>query len=146
MSQRKGPLERDIQRDVMNTLGRMTGVVVHRNSVGVARYETGDGKQASVAYGVGGKGAPDLVVEVKVGGVEGVAGMRSGLSYADGGVWLACWMETKTDVGSLSKDQRAWHEAAGRRGRHVFVVRTVDEALSAIEAMHALAAGVLRSA
>lgn len=122
MSIRKGPLERDIQRDVMAALGRMAGVVVNRNNVGVAVFETDDGRRASVAYGVGGKGAPDLLVEVRVGGEDSAA-------------WLAVWMETKTDVGALSKDQQAWHEAARRRGRHVYVVRTVTEALDVLVAV-----------
>lgn len=126
MSIRKGPLERDIQRDVMATLGRMTDVVVNRNNVGTAVFETDDGRRASVAYGVGGKGAPDLLVEVRV-------------HIGAVGLWLACWMETKTDVGSLSQDQRAWHAAAGRRGRPVFVVHSVQEALDAVETMHTLA-------
>lgn len=127
MSQRKGPLERDIQRDVMAALGRLNGAVVSRNNVGIARYETDDGRRASVAYGVGGKGAPDLLVEVKV--AEGL--------------WAAAWIETKTDVGSLSADQRQWHEAARKRGRSVFVVRTVEQALDAVESVLTLAAGML---
>lgn len=110
--------EAEIQRDIMAALGALDGVVVSRNNVGVAQYGG-----ARVEYGVGGKGAPDLLVEVRVD-----IGRPSFAGFA----WVALWLEVKTETGALSKDQVRWHAAARSLGRHVAVVRSVEEARRAV--------------
>lgn len=110
--------EADLQRDIMVALGAEDGVVVSRNNVGVAQYGG-----ARVEYGVGGKGAPDLLVEVRV---------DLGRPSLAGFVWVALWIEVKTETGALSKDQVRWHAAARSLGRHVAVVRSVEEARRAV--------------
>lgn len=91
--------------------GSSPGVVIFRNNVGVAVFNG-----SSVAYGVGGKGAPDLLVLV-----ETVVG------------WLPLWVETKAPDGRVSPAQRDWHAAAIRHGWFVSVVRTVEAFGTAIE-------------
>ena len=44
-----------------------------------------------------------------------------------------CWLETKTPIGKLSAVQREWHAMAAALGHRVHVVRTVQEALNAVE-------------
>jgi hypothetical protein len=100
-----------LQAAIMGALGPLPGVVVWRNNIGSAVQ--GDRR---VAYGVGGPGAPDLLCEVRT-----PAG------------WAALWMEVKTPTGTLRPDQRRWHEAARADGRHVVVVRSVEDALAAVD-------------
>lgn len=100
-----------LQAQIMAALGPLPGVVVWRNNIGSAVQ--GDRR---VAYGVGGPGAPDLLCEVRT-----PAG------------WTALWMEVKTATGVLRPDQRRWHEAARADGRHVVVVRSVEDALAAVD-------------
>ncbi len=47
---------------------------------------------------------------------------------------LTTWLETKTPVGELNADQKAWHERAKRGGHRVVVVRSPAEALAAVMA------------
>lgn len=102
--------EAELQREIFVALGALPGVVAWRNNVGVAAQG-----ERSVAYGVGGKGAPDLLVEVQ-----------------RGAWWVAVWLEVKTETGRVRPEQRAWHDAARRAGRHVFVVRSVADALDVV--------------
>jgi len=48
-------------------------------------------------------------------------------------VWVAVWMEVKTDEGVLSKDQQEWHAAAKRMRRNVCVVRSIAQALAVVD-------------
>lgn len=100
--------ERDVLHAVLRALGSMPGVIAWRNSVGVAMHAAG----APVRYGVGGRGAPDVLCEIET-----------------MGGWLAVWFEIKSAAGRLSAVQRAWHAAALRSGRHVYVVRSADDAV-----------------
>lgn len=102
--------ESELQREIIAALGALPGVVCWRNNVGVAAQG-----ERSVAYGVGGKGAPDLLCEVQ-----------------RGQWWTAVWLEVKTPDGRLRPEQRAWHDAARRAGRHVHVVRSVQDALDVV--------------
>lgn len=113
MSTTERQRENALQREIMAAIGCMTGVVVHRNNVGVATHNG-----ARVEYGVGGKGAPDLVVEVQ-----------------RGDAWCVLWIEVKTPTGSVEPHQREWHEAARRMGRPCVVARSVEEARAAVEAV-----------
>lgn len=103
--------EATIQRAIMAAIGAMPGVVVHRNNVGTATHGG-----ARVEYGVGGKGAPDLLVEVLC-----------------GDLWRVLWIEVKTPEGTVEPHQRAWHEAARRMGRPCVVARSVEDACRAVE-------------
>lgn len=103
-----------LQAEIMAAVGALDGVVVWRNNIGTAAHG-GSGRR--VAYGVGGPGAPDLLCEVRTAS----------------GVWAAVWMEIKTPEGSLRPDQRRWHEAARADGRHVYTVRSVEDALAAVD-------------
>lgn len=107
--------EAALMREIQAAIGSMDGVIVHRNNVGVAMFNG-----ARVEYGVGGKGAPDLVCEVRV-------------DYAGGFCWATLWMEVKTPEGVIEPHQTKWHLAARRQGRDCCVVRCVDDALHAIE-------------
>jgi hypothetical protein len=105
--------ESELQHAIFVALGALPGVVAWRNNVGVAAQG-----ERSVAYGVGGKGAPDLLVEVQ-----------------RGAWWVAVWLEVKIETGRVRPEQRAWHDAARRAGRHVFVVRSVQDALDIVSSM-----------
>lgn len=102
-----------LQAEIMAALGALDGVVVWRNNIGSAASAV-SGRR--VAYGVGGPGAPDLLCEVRT-----PAG------------WVALWLEVKTAAGALRPDQRRWHEAARADGRHVYTVRSVADALAAVD-------------
>ena len=107
-----------LQGRIMAALGVLPGVTVWRNNVGTAVYEGG----ARVEYGVGGKGAPDLLVEVL---------------HPPTGHWLAVWIEVKTPVGAIRPDQKVWHAAARRFHRNVANVRSVADALAVVAEVQA---------
>ena len=121
-------LEKTIQRDIMVALGALDGVCVHRNNVGRATYFTREGNPVRVEYGVGGVGAPDLLVEV---------------FHEPTGHWLAAWLEVKTPVGAVRPDQKTWHAAArmvtriAPAPRNVAVVRSVADALGVVAEIQA---------
>ena len=109
-STRSNP-EAMLQARIMAALGMLPGVTVWRNNVGTAVYEGG----ARVEYGVGGKGAPDLLCEVSHGAYP-----------------VALWLEVKTPEGTVEDHQRRWHTAARRGGRNVAVVRSIEDARAAV--------------
>lgn len=79
-----------------------------RNNVGRARYGA-----AWVAYGLG-LGSADLVGLIR----------PSGRAFA---------LEVKTPTGRLSAEQRAWHKAWSEAGGFVACVRSVEDALRALD-------------
>lgn len=99
--------------EVMAAIGALDGVVVHRNPVMRVRLPSGGFSWT----GVGGEGAPDLLAEVQ--GPDG---------------WFrALWFECKQGDGArVTPAQRRWHAAAAALGRHVFVVRCVEDAVAAV--------------
>ena len=112
-----------LQGSIMAALSKVSGCTVWRNNVGTAVYEGG----ARVEYGVGGKGAPDLLCEVLYHGSS-----------------LALWLEVKTPEGVVEEHQKRWHTAARHGvqrpdglivggGRNVAVVRSVEDAVRAVE-------------
>lgn len=109
---RRDPAEARLQRAIMVDLGALEGVVVHRNNVGTATYGG-----ARVEYGVGGKGAPDLIVEV----------------MAPSGLWACVWIEVKMPAGRVEPHQVQWHMAARTLNRHAYVVRSVEHAQQIVE-------------
>lgn len=115
----RGP-EARVQVEIMAALGGLAFCVVSRNNVGRADHVDPDtGRLSRVAYGVGGDGAPDLLCEV----------------LGADGQWRAVWLEVKSAEGQLSPAQVRWHAAAARRGRHVFTVRSAEEALAAVRSV-----------
>lgn len=112
-SQAKGA---SLERAILETFGARPGVIVHRNLVAHATLRTG----AQVLTGVGGKGAPDFLLEVR----------------DPAGRWLALWVESKCgEYARLRPDQRAWHAAAASLGRHVLLARSLDDVHDAVEAI-----------
>lgn len=97
--------------------GAMPGVVIFRNNIGVAEFHG-----VKVAYGVGGKGAPDLLVLVET---------RHGT--------FPLWVETKAPAGRLRPEQEKWHAAARRARWYVEVVRSVEEFAAAVQRVRDLA-------
>lgn len=115
----RGNPETILQGQIMDALGLHPGVKVWRNAIGTAVYESG----AHVDYGVGGPGAPDLLLEVL---------------HEPTGHWLSVWIEIKTPAGTIRPDQKVWHAAARRItkfspvARNVAVARSVDDALAVV--------------
>ncbi len=114
--------EAALQRDISVALGTMEGVIVHRNNIGTATHSGG----ARVAYGVGGKGAPDLVCEVMV--------ITNSFTTA----WAILWIEVKTPDGAVEPHQTEWHRAARKRGRPCIIARSVEDS---VDAVHLVARG-----
>lgn len=96
--------ERRLQNAIRLALGQIDGCVFWRNNVGFDR-------ERRVKYGLG-VGSADLIgcVNGKFVGIE-----------------------IKTDKGRVSDEQKLWHECVERNGGHVFVVRSTEEAVEAVE-------------
>ena len=105
--------ETAMQKCVMRELGALYYVVVHRNNVGVATFAAEDGRPQRVEYGTGGEGAPDLLFEVLY-------------ERGPAPVWVALWVELKTETGELRPSQVAWHAAAAKMHRNAVVARDFD--------------------
>lgn len=126
-----------VERDVLLAVGRDPAVLIAKNEVGVGyagavRFALRTtlepwGKLAQQAveatltrhrltWGLG-VGSPDLV----------------GAVLAEPWPVPLLW-ELKSDQGRLSPEQLRWHAAARRRGLTVSTIRSVDEALAALEA------------
>lgn len=112
--------------DIEEKLGAAPGVVMWRNAVMGATLKSG----RSVLTGIGGKGAPDLFVEVKGADDE----------------WRSVWMECKAGTGELNPHQVKWHDAAKLMKRHVFKVKSVEEAVAIVARFQAVRAEVVGSA
>ena len=113
----RGNPETILQGKIMDALGLLPGVIVWRNAVGTAVYESG----ARVEYGVGGPGAPDLFCTV----------IFRGLS-------IALYLEVKTpDDGVVKPHQRQWHAAERRGGNNVAVIRSIADALAVVAEVQA---------
>lgn len=108
----RGESETRIQRDIMLALGRLPGVIVYRNSVGVAEYDDREtGVRRKVRYGLA-PGTPDLVV-IDAGRIVGLE-VKSETGVPE---------ESQLDV------QKQWHAV----GTFYGFVRSVDEARAALE-------------
>jgi len=100
--------ETPILRAVHEAIVRTGLALLWRNNVGVATYGG-----ARVVYGLG-LGSADLVGVLR----------PSGRAFA---------LEIKTATGRMSAEQRAWHRAWSDAGGFVACVRSVDEALEALQ-------------
>lgn len=100
--------ETAILRDIHTAVVQTGRALLWRNNGGVATYG-----RAKVRYGLG------------VGGADLVGVLRPcGRAFA---------LEVKTTSGRLSAEQKAWHRAWSGAGGFVACVRSVDEALEALE-------------
>jgi hypothetical protein len=101
--------EADTQRAIVRALRRLPGVWIARNTVGAGRYDNG----GIVTYGLG-TGSADLLAVVAPHG-------------------RACWLEVKSSTGRPTESQLAFGEKQQSLGAVYCVVRSVEEALRAIE-------------
>jgi hypothetical protein len=107
--------EAKIQRDIELALGSLPGVLVLRNSVGVARHvDAKTGVLRMVSYGLG-VGSPDLLV------VLAPYGRLIGL-------------EVKRPGEFPTMEQTRCHAAWRKFGARVYVVRSVAEAVAYVGA------------
>ncbi len=104
----------DLEHAVQRALGSLPGVVVLRNAVISVTTQTG----RTLLTGIGGVGAPDLHVEVKT----------------PTGIYASVWLECKAGLARRRPAQTTWHEAARKLGRHVYVVRSVEDATRIVDA------------
>lgn len=124
--------ETDLVYLIIQAIGRLPGVRSSRNNVGSIR----DARGIPVTFGLG-DGSPDIVGVITFGGKNTThATLRGVLPIA-----LAFGLEVKRpreDGGkAATRDQRAWHHVAERRGFPVRVVRTPEEGVEAVRAMRA---------
>lgn len=106
---------KDFEREVQLAVGTRPGVIVHSNQVRRVALPSG----AWAWTGVGGEGAPDLLIEV----------------VTPQGIVAAVWVECKAASGRLTPEQRRWHEAAAFTGRHTVVARSVEHVVDVVEAL-----------
>lgn len=95
------------------TLGGLPDLVIWRNQTGVAQYWDGAGKQMFVPFGLC-KGSADLI------GILSPSGRMVAL-------------EVKTDRGRTSREQKMFLELVRKMGGFGCVVRSVGEALEAVD-------------
>ena len=105
--------ESELQDLIRLALGRRTDVVMWRNNVGVLETDSGH----HVRYGLA-KGSADLV----------------GIVRMDNGVGRFFALEVKTPTGRVHDDQERWLQLVRSRGGYGAVVRSVDDAMAAVEA------------
>ncbi len=106
--------EAELQDRIRLALAQLEGVVLWRNNVGVGYV----GQQRTpVRYGLA-VGSADLV----------------GLVRTDGGWGRFIALEIKTERGLVTDDQARWLRLVQRLGGYAVVVRSVEEAVAAVEA------------
>lgn len=105
-----------LQNEIRLALGSEPDLLLMRNSVGVAEHVREDGSVYKVPYGLG-PGTPDLVGILK-------------------GRWFA--LEVKDGSGRPSAQQVRVHKLWERFGTHVIVVRSVADAITALQTARGL--------
>lgn len=106
--------ETDISRDIREALTK-AGWRCERINSGKVKVNGGWMHLAQ-------KGFPDTLV------------MKPGRPKTAGGSGgITGFLETKTDIGKLNEDQKAWHAWAVKSGFNVATVRSRAEALSAVK-------------
>lgn len=108
-------LEKKIQREVEAAIGAEPDLLMLRNSCGMAKHTSDDGKTWHVPYGLG-TGSPDLV----------------GLLLTSRRVGLWFCLEVKALEGELSEGQIRCHEVWRKFGALIYVVRSAREAREAL--------------
>lgn len=107
--------ETTLSKRIRVAVARSGRAIVTRNNIGLA-IPYGRPGARPVGFGLG-VGSPDLV---------GVL-IPSGRAFC---------LEIKTETGRVSADQTRCHDAWRRRGIFVAVVRSVEDAMSALERAH----------
>lgn len=105
--------ESKLSNEVFAKFGASPGITIFRNNIGLADFGS-----HKVAYGVGGAGAPDLLVLV-----ETVVGT------------LPLWVETKAPRGRIRPSQAKWHNAAKLNCWHAVFCYSVDDFGAAVKAV-----------
>jgi hypothetical protein len=113
--------ETALMRQIRAACNALPGVRLWRNNVGGAKTDA----RGWVAYGLG-EGSADLVgvCRVAVYAGDGVASTLVGRLFA---------LEVKTAKGVVSDAQRAWAQCVRDLGGFCVTVRSVDEAIAAVE-------------
>lgn len=123
--------ESRLQSAIFDRYGSAPGVTLFRNNIGVARFfDENTGKESMVSYGVGGPGAPDLLVLLDV-------------VLAGRCVTLPVWVETKAPLGRTRPNQTKWHAAAKANGWHCYFVRSLEQFAAILAEVRSSAAVVL---
>lgn len=114
----KGTRESAVQDEIRLAVGERTGVVLWRNNVGVAEHwRPGATKPDYVRYGLG-NGSSDLI----------------GIVRRDDGVGIFVALEVKNRlVDVMTPEQLQWQALVRQHGGVARVVRSVPEALLAID-------------
>jgi hypothetical protein len=110
---RREKLESEIQRRIEAEIGAEPDLLLFKNSVGLARYVDGDGKEFRVPYGLG-TGSPDLV---------GI--------LAPWGRWFC--LEVKVPGEEPRPEQVKSHAVWRRFGAYIRSVTSPEEARAALE-------------
>ena len=122
--------EREILQAIRIELGRRDDCLVFRNSVGVAQH---DGRKQR--FGLA-KGSSDLVLAVTMPGRDAVPSGSPGgwlsASAVPSIARFAC-IEVKTATGRVSREQEMFLHLVRRFGGFGAVVRSVSEAVEAVE-------------
>lgn len=106
--------ENALQRDIQAAIGAERDLLLFKNSVGVAKFVTDEGRTYAVPFGLT-KGAPDLI---------GVLAPR--------GRWFC--LELKVPGEDATAEQRKVHGVWRSFGAFVRVVHSVEEARAALDA------------
>ena len=106
--------EAELQSDIRIALGRLPDLRVFRNNVGVA-----DVRGTKIRFGLL-KGSSDLIGFIRL-NIDG----RPFARFVS--------LEIKTETGKCSPEQELWLNLVRKFGGFAAVVRSVDEALSAVE-------------
>lgn len=122
MSHRKrSVLEKKVQADIEAALGSEPDLLLLRNAVGKATYVNDDAHEFHVPFGLG-VGSPDLVAMLRV------------------APSIAAWfcLEVKAEEGELDPEQVKCHAIWERFGALIFVVRSVRDAVDALDLARAM--------
>lgn len=116
--------ESRLQREIRAALAHVTGLALYRNHVGA--LQDGDGRWHT--FGLC-PGSADLIGSLYV--TVQIVLPRGNSDVLAIGRFVG--LETKTLAGRASREQRAWHAAMQRMGAFTAFVRSVPEAMAAIE-------------
>jgi len=109
--------ESQLQDEIRLALGRVDGLVLWRNNIGVGEVRHGANERGyKIRFGVGGPGGADLV------------GIYRGRFVA---------VEVKTERGRQTEEQRMFQQLVERKGGVYVVLRSVDDAQAWVATLEA---------
>ena len=121
---RRSKLEKVVQREIELALGAQPDLMLLRNSLGLAKYVSDDGKAFSVPYGLG-EGSPDLV------GILRSCVQWNAFRTLDVGRWFC--LEVKAPGEKATDEQEKCHDVWRKFGAFVAVVDSAEAARAALE-------------